>query len=257
MADDTPPKPIIGVTARQFEGGPLPRIGTYAPYLEAVIAAGGAPLVLPLIGEPEKWVSGVVAGLDGVLFTGGEDVEPARYGEAPHERLGVVSPLRDGVELAVFEQARLVGLPIFGICRGLQLINVALGGTLYQDLPTELSSAKLHAQGATEWLDRSHTVLIEQASALARIATVQRVGTNSLHHQAIRDVGLGLSVVGRCATDGTVEAIEGSGPGWLLAVQWHPEVLWDGVEGGPHRAIFEEFVHAAARYREERCRSTH
>lgn len=255
MVEKSPTKPIIGVTAREFEGGTLPRIGTYQPYLEGVIAAGGAPVVLPLVGEPEGWVDGVVTGLDGILFTGGEDIEPSRYRESPHEKLGVVSPLRDSVELALFRSARARELPILGICRGLQLINVALGGTLYQDLPSERRDATRHGSGPTEWHERSHGVTVEAGSTLRRLVGGERCLINSLHHQAIKDLGRELAVVGSCASDGTIEAIEGVPPGgWLLAVQWHPEVLWDREGGAPHRAIFEELVKEAVRYK-NRARS--
>ncbi|NDC36758.1 MAG: gamma-glutamyl-gamma-aminobutyrate hydrolase family protein [Proteobacteria bacterium] len=240
-------RPVIGISAREFKSDPLPQVGTFRPYIDAIIAAGGAPVVIPLSPEPSTWMESVVAALDGVLLTGGEDIEPARYAAVPHPELGTVSPLRDEVEAPLFNAARTKGIPILGICRGLQFINVMCGGTLYQDLPSELPAALAHADGSTKWLETPHSVMVEAGSLLEKAAGKSSFGINSLHHQAVRELGKGLRVTGRCARDGTVEAIEGSGPGWLLAVQWHPEVLWDTEAGAPHRAVFEAFVQAATR----------
>lgn len=245
-------RPVIGISAREFDGGPLPRVGTFRPYIEAIIGAGGAPVVVPLSSDPGVWMESVVSALDGVLFTGGEDIAPARYGAEPHRKLGRVSPLRDDVESELFNAARKRAIPILGICRGLQFINVACGGTLYQDLPSERPEGRAHARGETEWRETPHTVEVEGGSTLEKLAGCRSFGINSLHHQAIRELGAGLRVVGRCGTDRTVEAIEGEGAGWLLAVQWHPEVLWDEPTEAPHRGIFRGFIEAAANVREAR-----
>ena len=238
-------RPLIGVTAREFEGGPLPRLGTFRPYLEAILDAGGVPVVLPLSAEGSDWVDDLLRRIDGLVLTGGEDISPARYGAAPHEKLGKIAPMRDAVELALFHGAREQQIPILGICRGLQLVNVGCGGSLYQDLPSECPGAALHARGETGWSDPVHTVAVVPDSLLHRTVGVGAFSINSLHHQAVRELGRELRISGRCGADGSVEAVEGTSGGWLLAVQWHPEVLWSEEGGEPHRAIFRRFVEAA------------
>lgn len=188
-------------------------------YSEAVAQLGGLPL---MVGNLEPDLAGeVVASADGLVLTGGVDVDPSFYGEEPHPMLGIVDLPRDHFELALLHAASAKGIPVLGVCRGHQLINVAAGGTLIQHLPA-LGKTVQHEQmeigGAP-----SHGVALEPGSRLAQAFGAERVRTNSYHHQAVDRVGKGLRVVGRSA-DGVVEAVEGTEGSFVLGVQWHPEM---------------------------------
>jgi putative glutamine amidotransferase len=214
--------PRIGVTGntRTFSGAD--RSGVNAAYVRAVLRGGGVPLILtPLIGD--RYQSEILDVLDGVVLTGGEDVDPARYGQDPHPTVqDNVDPLRDAFELALFRDAWARGLPVLAICRGIQLVNVAMGGTLWQDLPTDQPEGLRHNQ--PDGRDaRTHPVDITPGSRLARALGTTHCAVNSFHHQAIRDLAPGLMVTAR-APDGAIEGGESvEGAPWLLAVQWHPE----------------------------------
>lgn len=211
-------RPLIGVTGRRVRGREIE--GTYTAfgeldidthigaYSECVASAGGLPVQLVLGVEPSE----VVARLDGLLLTGGADIDPAHYGAAPHPKLGPLEPERDAYELALARAAVDRGLPILGICRGHQLINVALGGTLHQ-----------HISGHRGKPTRDgHNVNVEEGSHLATLYGTQAT-VNSLHHQATDRAGEGLAITAR-AGDGTVEGAEHES-GRILTVQWHPELL--------------------------------
>jgi putative glutamine amidotransferase len=197
-------------------------------YIDAVAGAGGLPFVLPVL-DPEQ-AAAVVSNLDGLLLTGGGDVDPAWYGAAPSPHLGIVDRAHDVWELALFHAAMDAGLPVLGVCRGLQLINVALGGTLVQHLPeiTDLGHCVKEASGS-----QVHDVLVATDSLLHSVVGSRLIGVNSLHHQAVSQLGDGLVAAG-WAEDGIVEAAEAVGSR-LLAVQWHPELLADEPE---HAALF-------------------
>jgi putative glutamine amidotransferase len=171
----------------------------------------------------------------GLVLTGGEDVAPERYGAAPHPRLGEVDPVRDAAELALIAAARQRGMPILAICRGIQILNVALGGTLYQDLDSERPGLVPHA-GETS----HHAVRVETGSLLERTLGTRSTTVNSRHHQAIRDLAPGLKAVA-WADDGVIEGAEPTDPSapWMVAVQWHPEDLTE-------RALFDGFARAVA-----------
>jgi putative glutamine amidotransferase len=174
-------------------------------------------------------------GVAGLVLTGGEDVGPERYGAAPHPRLGDVDRDRDAAELALIAAARARRLPVLAICRGIQILNVAYGGTLYQDLGSEHPSSIAHEGDATR-----HAVRVEHGSLLARTLGAGSAQVNSRHHQAIRDLAPGLKAVA-WAEDGVIEAVEASEPGatWTVAVQWHPEDLNE-------RALFDGFARAVS-----------
>ena len=207
-------------------------------YVTAVIRAGALPFVLPVLDACE--VEGVIGCLDGILFTGGGDVDPARFGEVAHPEVRGLDPERDAYELALAWAALERGLPVLGICRGAQLLNVALGGTLVQHLP-EVTALEHRAK--EQWAEQVHTVRVTAGSRLGRIVGQEIVGVNSLHHQAVAVVGMGL-VASAWADDGTVEAIEGAGTVRLLGVQWHPELL---VADSSHTALFDWLVEEAGR----------
>jgi putative glutamine amidotransferase len=186
---------------------------------------------------------------DGLLLTGGDDVAPGRYGEDVHPTVVVVSPERDDFEIGLVKEARARQIPILGICRGIQVLNVACGGTLVQDIPTQVPGALEHMKKVPphQAFEFSHEVWIEKDSLLARLMREQLSGgdsleVNSRHHQAVKAVAPGFRVVAT-APDGIVEAIEDPRARFCLGVQWHPENFW---RTGEFRALFEGFVSAAA-----------
>lgn len=236
--------PRIGVTGntRLFSGAD--RCGVNTAYVRAVIRSGAIPLILaPLLGGAHH--GPILDVLDGLVLTGGEDVDPAHYGHERHPALGDVDPLRDAFEIGIFREARARRLPVLAICRGIQLVNVALGGTLWQDLPTDKPDALEH-RAPTDRDVRSHLVEITPGSRLAATLGTTRCEVNSFHHQSIRDLAPGL-VVTATAPDGEIEGIE-SPPGdpWLLAVQWHPEEFHHH-EVAPDHGLFNALVAATGK----------
>ena len=216
-------RPRIGITGVTRERNGMDITGVNANYVRAVIAAGGLPVIITPELEPACAVE-LFGECDALLLTGGEDVDPARYGAEPHAKLGDVSPGRDLNELALIAEARARDLPILGICRGIQILNVACGGTLFQDLPSQRPGTIDHDPGGARD-DRSHAITLQEHSHLARIFGTQGLQANSFHHQAVDRLGEGLVATAHAA-DGLVEGIEGTNPKeWLIGVQWHPEEL--------------------------------
>lgn len=235
--------PVIGVTtSRMLNKQGLPAIYVMEAYVQAVAQAGGAPLLVPL-GLGEQELQGIVARLDGVLLTGGGDIDPQQYMADGHPRVSEVDQDRDRVEIRLFKDVLQARLPFLGICRGLQLVNVALGGTLYTHITDQHRGALEHSF-FPDWprSHLAHTVQVEQGSWLASILGEQAIQVNSLHHQGVHKLAPGLQV-SACAPDGLVEAIELSGHPFGLAVQWHPEWL---LNQAGMRSLFRAFVEAAA-----------
>lgn len=230
-------KPVIGITCRHFveTGGNEYRVA--AGYIEAVEKAGGIPLVLPPVHDRAAFPVSICQGF---LLSGGGDPDPRLYGEEDHPRLGTVDRNRDRWEIYLIRRALRQKIPVFGICRGLQMINVALGGSLYQDLPDQAGIYGHCQESPAEKV--SHRVWVEEGTLLYKIIKRERIWTNSHHHQAVKEVAPGLVVSARTG-DGVVEALEGSGGSFLLAVQWHPERL---ASSGA-RKLFAAFVENAAR----------
>ena len=228
--------PLIGITAcRKIED-----------YRQAVIHVGGEVRLL----EAAMPVPEAMAGLGGLLLTGGEDVSPATYGETPHPKLGEVDPQRDAFELALIGAARAKDLPIFGICRGIQILNVAFGGSLVQDIPSDVPGGLEHSLPVPqhEAYALAHEVWLEADSLLARLmrerlSDADSCEVNSRHHQAVNRVATGFRV-SATAPDGVVEAIEDPTARFCLGVQWHPENFW---RTGEFRQLFEGFLEAAAK----------
>ncbi|MCW2276699.1 gamma-glutamyl-gamma-aminobutyrate hydrolase family protein [Heliophilum fasciatum] len=191
------------------------------PYWRSLVAAGvlGWPIHIASTQECEYYVEQA----HGLLLSGGGDLDPARYGQQPHAALGEVDPQRDALEFALIRLALQQGMPILGICRGLQVLNVACGGTLIQDIPKQRPQALRHQQKAPRW-HPSHSIHVEAGSRLQACYPEGSGWVNSFHHQAVDQVGAGLKVAAR-AGDGMIEAIEGLGESFVLAVQWHPEDL--------------------------------
>lgn len=234
------PQPLIGLTTHPWDAPDRPSLDRLLDAIvQAVERAGGLPLLLPPA-LADATLRRIFERLDGVLFTGGGDIDPAHYGGAPSDRLGGVDPARDHLELTLARWTVDEGKPVFGICRGLQTLNVALGGALYGDI-SEHPDAQRHTYYPGLPFDlRPHPVDITADSTLARIIGEPRVMVNSLHHQAVRVVAPGLRVVAR-AEDGLVEALEAPGHPFALAVQWHPEALPDAPE---MQRLFRAFVDA-------------
>ena len=234
------PRIALGGVVRTWDGAE--RTGLNAAYVRSVVAAGGVPVMLsPLMGP--SYAARALDGADGLILTGGEDVDPAWY----HTEL---SPLtnppdrqRDLFELALFAAARQRELPILGICRGIQLINVALGGTLYQDVPSERPGPVDHNRGVAR-ADRSHAIRLTRGSLAAEALGTTSLRVNSFHHQAVRDLAPKLVATG-WSEDDLIEAVESAeGEPWMLAVQWHPEEMHADAQA-PDRGLFSALVERA------------
>jgi putative glutamine amidotransferase len=245
---------VIGVTATLREDvdsvaqRPLGRfVRADLDYVEGVAEAGGAPVVLPPVAD-SRAAEALLDGLDGLLLSGGSDLDPSYYGEEPVAELGVTVPERDAFEMVLLEHALRRGMPIFGICRGMQILNVAMGGTLYQDLPSQMDHMVLlgHRQETPKW-QPTHEVEVDGGSKVARIMGVRDLKVNSYHHQGIKDLAKGLIVCG-VSPDGVIEAVEfrDLSERWLVGVQWHAEAM--RTAGPEHRNLFEAHVRAAERH---------
>lgn len=217
-----------------------------ASYLRALTVAGAAPLLVPVVGE-EAALRRIADVLDGLLLAGGPDVDPVRYGEAPRPELRRVTPERDRVELDLLESALERDLPVLAICRGIQVLNVALGGSLWQDLAAQVPEAAKHDFHPGYPESRlSHAVEVAAGTRLAEIAGAGALRVNSLHHQALHRLGRDLVVSAR-SPDGVIEAVEMTSRGWVLGVQWHPE--WMVPESAAMRALLAAFAAACAAHR--------
>ena len=233
--------PLVAVTATVRDVDGVERVRLNAAYIRALEWAGLVPLVVPPLARSEA-VARILDVVSGILLSGGEDVDPSRYGESPHPDLGPVNCARDETELALLARAREMGIPTLAICRGIQVVNVGLGGTLVQDLPSQREAASLHDLD-DERDTRVHGVSVDPASRLASIVGAQTVGVNSIHHQAIDRLGDGMRISAR-ADDGTVEGVESSDPTWwMVGVQWHPEELTATPEPWDRR-LFSAFAEA-------------
>ncbi len=239
-------RPVIGISGDVMEIPTGSRHAIRDTYVSAIISAGGIPLFIPATGDLTTTYA-LYRMVDGLLFTGGADIHPSVYGEplAGTEVEGI-SQERDTTELNLAEWSMADDLPILGICRGQQLLNVAAGGTLYQDIPTDLPQSKVDHRGSTHTDDRglyAHKVDLEPNCGLAAIFGSTEIMVNSLHHQGVKHLGTGLKVVAT-APDGMAEALEGPQYRWFYSVQWHPEELWQKQTAANN--LFKAFVEAAA-----------
>lgn len=241
--------PLIGVTSSELRRKKQVRLRRHGEpaqtemalgltYLQAIVSAGGLPVIITPV--PQAELEALLARLDGLVLSGGPDLDPRTYGQAAHEQLGPTESHIDEFELSLCTAAVHANTPVLGICRGLQALNVAAGGTLHQHVPEVLPSEILHRHGQPGHI-ATHAVTIMPGSRLAALIGEQPLQVNSFHHQAIDRVAHDLRVVAHAA-DGLIEAIEGSGPGWLFGVQWHAEAL---TEQPRHLALFEGLVSAA------------
>ena len=237
----TPPRIGVSGVVRRWQDAD--RAAVNAAYLHSVVQAGGVPLVLSQVMGADH-AGRALEVCDALVLTGGEDVDPARYGARASRTLDAVDRSRDAFEIALFHTARERGMPVLGICRGIQVINVAMGGTLWQDLPSERPGSVSHDPGGARDA-RTHPVRLTPGSRVADALGTAALTPNSFHHQGIRDLAPGLVASG-WAADGLIEAIETAGEeGWLLAVQWHPEEMHADAEA-PERGLFAVLVAAAA-----------
>lgn len=247
-------RPTIGIptqTLQSIDGIPagLPQSWVMNQrYYYAAIGGGGVPVMIPLIADDPETLRCLYERLDGILLAGGVDVDPINFGEPPHPRLGNVDPDRDSVELQLARWALADGKPILGLCRGLQVINVALGGSLHQDLEAEFPQAIKHDYFPTAGFERdylAHPVELRSGSRLAQTFATATVSVNSMHHQGVKRLGADL-VATAFAPDGLIEAIEADDDRFVVGVQWHPEAL---EEKDPRTVqLFREFTEAAVRH---------
>lgn len=213
-------------------------------YVNSLVACGAVPILLPTVLDQRTWRAMYEAS-DGVLLSGGGDVDPARYGEPRHETTDDVDPERDAVEIALTQWALQDDKPLFAICRGIQVLNVALGGSLIQDLPSQWGNA-VHHNGNYDGLKRhevAHEVRVEPNTRIAQIVGSGSLGVNSFHHQALKRIAAGLVVTSR-ADDGIVESVEVPDRRYFVGVQWHPEEMAFGREDMMH--LFRTFAAACA-----------
>ncbi len=235
-----PTQPLIGLTCSlttSSTGARACQVGQ--AYVNAILKAGGLPLILPT--AKDAATAGALSRLDGLLLTGGGDIDPRRFAGKPHPRIYGLSPDRDQLEFALVEDALAHSLPVLAICRGAQILNVVFGGSLHTDIADQFPNALRH-----DWFPDiprdylAHPVQLSPGSRLRQIFGQETIAVNSLHHQGIAEVGAGLLPTAH-APDGLVEALEVIGAGFALGVQWHPECLPDS----PMMAkLFQAFIDA-------------
>jgi putative glutamine amidotransferase len=235
-------KPIIGITAAYVKHNEyMEGVFVHHDYHNSVAANGGIPIILPFI-NPERTLE-ILPICDGIILSGGEDVDPKFYGQDPHRNLGSTIPERDLVEIAIVKYALENNIPLFAICRGIQILNVALGGTLIQDIQSQLKEPLQHSQKVNRSQD-THWVSISKDSKLSQVLGADRIRVNSLHHQAIDRIANDLRVVAQ-SSDGIIEAVEyiHSTP-LMFAVQWHPESM-DSTNKVMNN-LFAEFIKSSS-----------
>ena len=232
-------KPLIGLTpAHDIESGDVKARPTY---MQALKAAGAIPVVMPLVTSEED-LKQLSQELDGFLFTGGPDVHPFLFGEETQAHCGNVSPARDQMELSMLPMIMELRKPVLGICRGIQVLNIALGGNIWQDIPSQVTREFPLAHSQPFHYDMPcHTVSLTKGSHLAQISGSSSIEVNSMHHQAVKDVASGL-IASAYSTDHLIEAVEMPGYPFFIGVQWHPEYLWEKKTEAFR--LFQTFVNA-------------
>lgn len=230
-------RPLIIVTAAYDYDKNISSIKNL--YCEALVEAGAAPVMLPL-SMKEDLLDIYIENCDGLMITGGPDVDAAYYGENNMPYNGELSPYRDFMELELIKKAVLQNKPILGICRGMQVLNVAMGGTLYQDIHAQIKNKQLikHSQSAPRWYT-THNVLLKKESFLEKCFCIDKISVNSFHHQAVKDIAKNFEAVA-WSEDGIIEAIEYKKDLFAVGVQWHPEDLWR--ENSLHHNLFKQFI---------------
>ena len=242
IGKSTMERPLIGISCGNDNGSSKVK----TTYTDAIWKSGGTPVVIPMSAD-SLTLREVLRNLDGIVLSGGGDVDPSYYGEAPHENLGIVNPVRDTYDLLLARMAHDMNIPMLGICRGMQLLNVAFGGSLYQDIPTQCPAWNLQHRARIKGERVRHIVNIEADSQIAKMIGTTSLETNSSHHQAVKAVAPGFRVVA-WATDSTPEAMESTEEYPIWGVQFHPESM---VGQGDEVALrlFESFVGKATTFR--------
>lgn len=232
-------KPIIGVTTSLQDEN---LITLSHDNVDSIVKAGGVPVILPNLVDSEH-IERVANSIDGLLVTGGGDIDPTLFGEEPHPNLGSITPTRDEFEIAIIKKMMEQDKPVLAICRGCQILNIAAGGDMYQDIYNQTDKPLLqHTQKAPRH-HGSHFVDVKEGSLLYQITQSNRLKVNSFHHQAVRHVAQGFQESGT-ASDGIIEALESVEHSFIIGVQWHPECM---VKNGdtPSNDIFAKFVEAS------------
>lgn len=224
----------------------------YAPHdvKEAFIKLGAIPLIIAFpddVSKVDQLAQDYVQLIDGLMLLGGPDVDPTFYGEEPHPKIGMTLYQKDRFEIALIKAALAADKPIFGICRGIQIMNVAMGGTLYQDLESQYPELKIQHPQATLGQFATHHVELTAGSKLAKLYGQSTIKVNSRHHQAVKAVGKGLKVTA-VAPDGVIEGMESTDTDLFLGVQWHPENMWQ-QEDPQQLVVFQDFLDRIAAHR--------
>lgn len=223
-------KTLIGITMQPVKGAQQ----LNERYITSILAAGGIPLCIPNTTP----IGAIISRLDGLLVIGGDDIHPQLFNEAPHRSLGYVDIMRDESDIAAVKAALSQQMPLLAICRGAQVLNVALGGSLYQDIPNQLPQAIQHKQAASR-STHIHPIHLVAQTKLAAIVHHDSIMTNSFHHQAVKEVARSL-IVSATTCDGVIEAIEHPDMPFCVGVQWHPEELHDEAS----KQLFQAFIEA-------------
>lgn len=224
-------KPLIGISSNEKED----EIYVKEHYIEKVLQAGGIPVVIT--SHLKEDVEALCERLDGVILTGGGDVDPSYFNEEPNRYLGTITPNRDTFELGMAEELLRVDKPVLGVCRGMQLLNVAIGGDMYQDIYDQADGELIQHDQKAPATYRSHHVYVEAGSLLCELVEEEKLRVNSYHHQAVREVPAPFKV-SAVSTDGIIEAIESTKHRFVLGLQWHPERL----DGSDSDAIFKKLI---------------
>ena len=236
------PQPRIGISTERDWNGANRIVGITGSYTQAVLRAGGVPVLLPVQLTVEE-IEALLPTLQGVLFTGGPDVHPALFQAPMHPSVKGIDPARDQTDLYLLRTAVRMRIPVLAICRGFQVLNVAFGGSLYTDLSSDRPDGLFHTCYPNLPYDLlSHSVRLEPGSRLAGLLACDELYVNSLHHQGVNRPGEGLQVAAR-ANDGLIEALEILDYPFGVGVQWHPELL---PQDGPSQGLFQAFIRAAA-----------
>jgi len=230
--------PLIGITMEFDYSANKAKLGE--GYISAVERAGGIPLAVPPL-QDDHVLKVLVQKLDGIILSGGPDIDPSYFNQLPHPRLGKVCPKRDISELYLAAEFIRRSKPVLGICRGIQVMNLAMGGDIVQDIPSSVANPIKHMQDAPEW-HKSHDIeIVDEDSLLYKLMGRRRIRVNSFHHQSVGKVATDLKVTA-IAPDGVIEAVEAKTGGFCIGVQWHPEYL---IEDPDHLGLFKYLVDAA------------
>lgn len=242
-------RPVIGITCSRATGGAWGAYSlghfmdyTYAEYSQAVLDARGAPVIIP-VSQDAASLESILRAVQGIILSGGPDVHPRNYGEEPLQGLEELDEALDHFELQVATTALRRKLPLLAICRGIQVLNVSLGGTLYQDIASQVADTICHTPKADKAVN-THMVRVETKTRLYSILGTKEIWVNGKHHQAIKDLASGL-VVSAKAKDGVVEAVEHPASPFVVGVQWHPEGTWRNDPCS--KKLFRAFVEAASK----------